>query len=81
MPNLNVEEFCNRAFAVFDMDNDGLVGLKEFLLTANFGSDGTVEEQLKSVCALKLCRPSDYEKIEAMGLWISNIAMYKYDTN
>ncbi|XP_063235956.1 neuronal calcium sensor 2 isoform X4 [Bacillus rossius redtenbacheri] len=46
-PNGNAEEFCDHVFRTFDMDKNGYIDFKEFLLAIDVTSSGTPEEKLK----------------------------------
>lgn len=46
-PSGNAEEFCDHVFRTFDMDKNGYIDFKEFLLAIDVTSSGTPEEKLK----------------------------------
>ncbi|KAK8378177.1 hypothetical protein O3P69_018860 [Scylla paramamosain] len=46
-PSGNAEEFCDHVFRTFDMDKNGYIDFKEFLLAIDVTSAGTPEEKLK----------------------------------
>merc|ERR1712110_72116 len=46
-PGGNVNEFCDHVFRTFDMDKNGFVDFKEFLLAIDVTSTGTPEEKLQ----------------------------------
>jgi len=46
-PSGNAEEFCEHVFRTFDMDKNGYIDFKEFLLAIDVTSAGTPEEKLK----------------------------------
>ena len=50
-PEKNCENFCRHVFRVLDIDQNGVVDFREFLLSLNIIISGTVEEQIKvGVC-------------------------------
>jgi Ca2+-binding EF-hand superfamily protein len=46
-PDGNAQKFSDRAFRTFDMDNNGHLDFKEFLLALDFVSSEEPEEKLK----------------------------------
>ncbi|OXA63639.1 Neuronal calcium sensor 2 [Folsomia candida] len=46
-PSGNAEEFCDHVFRTFDLDQNGFIDFKEFLLAIDVTSSGTPEEKLK----------------------------------
>ncbi|KAK2579120.1 hypothetical protein KPH14_001291 [Odynerus spinipes] len=46
-PSGHAEEFCDHVFRTFDMDKNGYIDFKEFLLAIDVTSCGTPEEKLK----------------------------------
>lgn len=43
----NPEQFCDHVFRTFDVDGNGHVDFKEFLLAVGITNNGTKEEKLK----------------------------------
>ena len=46
-PEKNCENFCRHVFRVLDIDQNGIVDFREFLLSLNTIISGSVEEQIK----------------------------------
>ena len=46
-PEKNCENFCRHVFRVLDLDQNGVVDFREFLLSLNTIISGSVEEQIK----------------------------------
>ena len=46
-PDKNCDKFCRHVFRVLDIDHNGFVDFKEFLLSLNTIISGTVEEKIK----------------------------------
>merc|ERR1712062_892795 len=45
-PKLNAKKFCEHIFRTFDVDNNGLIDFKEFLLAIDVTSSGSPEKKL-----------------------------------
>merc|ERR1712062_836959 len=46
LPKLNAKKFCEHIFGTFDVDNNGLIDFKEFLLAIDVTSSGSPEKKL-----------------------------------
>ena len=46
LPSGNAGEFCDHVFRTFDMDKNGFIDFKEFLLAIDVTSSGSPEEKL-----------------------------------
>ena len=46
-PEKNCKNFCRHVFRVLDIDQNGVVDFREFLLSLNIIISGSVEEQIK----------------------------------
>ena len=45
-PGGRVKEFCDHVFRTFDIDRNGVIDFKEFLLSIDVNSSGSPEEKL-----------------------------------
>jgi len=72
-PGGRVKEFCDHVFRTFDIDRNGVIDFKEFLLSIDVNSSGSPEEKLNWAFSMYDVDGNGYIDISEMTKLVSSI--------